>query len=136
MVDLPVKLTVSFMILMLMVPAIGMLVDDVDRESSLSGLRSEARSVSDCMSRAYYSGEGSFASVRYDIEYGKSLRIGGDGPDGMSIRLCVDGDIREVMYLDNPPVVLTGGEMEISGSGRIMFRSVSIDGSQYLEVVR
>lgn len=121
-IDLPIKLAVCFLILGLMVPVVMDTVQDADDEMSLYELRREASSLEDAIQRAYSTG--SVVSHETDIPYGQSLEIGGDGGDGYTIRLCVDGEVVESVFISNPTVKVIGGTTVLTGRN-----AVTLDGS-------
>ena len=112
--DLPVKLAVCFLILGLMVPVLMQSVDYADDEISSDTIRMEASDLKKALVKAYYSG-GTIIRVDMHLDPGHALAVGGDGGDGYSIRMIIDG--REIgrEYLDRPVFAVIGSESVISG---------------------
>lgn len=121
-IDMPIKLAVCFLILGLMVPVVMDAVEDADDEMSLYDLRREASSLEDAIQRAYSTG--SVVTHETDIPFGQSLEVGGEGGDSYTIRLCVDGETVESVFISNPTVKVIGGITVLTGRG-----VVTLDGS-------
>lgn len=113
MIGLPVRLTVCFLILGLMVPAVLDITDTAMDEISLKDLREQASVLEDAMQRAYSSGE--IVSVRLDIPMDQSLAVGGLRGDAFSIRLMSDGETVDTVLTTNPTVPVTSGETVMKG---------------------
>lgn len=118
MIGLPVRLTVCFLILGLMVPVVLDSTEDARDELSVTELREQASLLEDAMQRAYSSGQ--IVSVRMDIPFGQSLEVGGTGWDTNSIRLVSDGEMVDSVLTTNPTVPVTGGMVRISGDALVV----------------
>lgn len=112
--DLPVKLAVCFLILGLMVPVLMQSVDYADEEISSDTIRMEASDLKKALVKAYYSG-GTIIRVDMHLDPGHALAVGGDGGDGYSIRMIIDGRKIGREYLDRPVFAVIGSESVISG---------------------
>ena len=133
-VGLPLRLAMTFLILSISVPAVMYMVDDLQEDSDLSLLRYESTRLSDTMTTAYYSGEGSVQTISVSIKYNSSLVIGGEGKDAFCISILVDNQEKEKHYLERPSVRILNEQLHISGNRTLQCRCVSVDGVYGVEV--
>ncbi len=112
--SIPVKLMVCFLVIGLMTPILMDCVKTADEEIAVSGIRSEAIGLKDGITDAYYKG-GTTVFVDVSLEPGHALIVGGDGIDGYAIRLAIDGEVVDRLYLESPSVRVLGGELTIEG---------------------
>lgn len=109
-------------------PVVLNMADVAERGMEVSESVSEARTLADGISRAYYGGSGTTVTVSLSLPPGESLAIGGDGGDAYSIRILIDGEEREKIVLRNPSVEILGGETAISGDAVVSLRCEICDG--------
>ena len=116
-------------------PIVLNMADVAEHGMETSESMSEARTLADGVSRAYYGGSGTTVTVSLSLPAGESLAIGGDGGDAYSIRIFIDGEERERVLLQNPSVEILGGETEISGDAVVSLRCEVSEGVYGVRVV-
>ncbi len=116
-------------------PIVLNMADVAEHGMETSESMSEARTLADGISRAYYGGSGTTVTVSLSLPAGESLAIGGDGGDAYSIRILIDGEERERVLLQNPSVEILGGETEISGDAIVSLRCEVSEGVYGVRVV-
>ncbi len=116
-------------------PIVLNMADVAEHGMETSESMSEARTLADGVSRAYYGGSGTTVTVSLSLPAGESLAIGGDEGDAFSIRIFIDGEERERVLLQNPSVEILGGETEISGDAMVSLRCEICEGVYGVRVV-
>ncbi len=116
-------------------PIVLNMADVAEHGMETSESMSEARTLADGISRAYYGGSGTTVTVSLSLPSGESLAIGGDGGDAYSIRILIDGEERERILLQNPSVEILGGETVISGDAAVSLRCEVSEGIYGVRVV-
>ncbi len=132
---MPFKLAVAMLIIATVTPIVLNAVDVAEHGMETSESMSEARTLADGVSRAYYGGTGTTVTVSLSLPAGESLAIGGEGGDAYSIRIIIDGEERERVLLQNPSVEILGGEKEISGDAVVYLRCEIDDGAYGVRVL-
>lgn len=126
--DLPVKLAVCFLVIGLMTPLVVDAMDVAEEEISLNALRQGAEDLEADIVKAFRSGAGTTVTHHVSLPPGQSIAAGGEGPDSYTLRLCLDGEVVEAHYLDNPAVPVLNGETFISGQTSVKITCGIVDG--------
>ena len=127
MIGMPLKLMVSFLIISLVLPSVGMMVSEVREDLSSQDLDAETDRIVECIYRTYRSGTGATESVTVDIPPGGSILIGGTGIDSHTVRVCHEGEVVETIGLDRAPVRLSEALMELTGRCTVTFQCTETD---------
>lgn len=128
MIDLPVKLAVCFLVIGLMTPMVIDAMDDAEEEISLHALRQGAEDLEEEIVRAYRSGAGTTVTHDVSLPPGQSIAAGGGGADAYTLRLCLDGEVLEVHYLDNPSIPILCDEIVMAGQTSVRIACGVFDG--------
>lgn len=134
MVDFPVWLAVTFLILAIFVPVAISMLDNLEHDSATSAAKTEAEKVEDTVKKAYYSGVGSAYEVSVSLRGGSSLVFGGDGSDSYCISIMLDDTVAEKLYLQRPSVKFLGEPLCVMGNKTISVKCVIEDGTYGVEV--
>ena len=134
MIDLPIWLIVTFLILAVFVPVTVNMVGDLEKESSTSAAKAEAEKIEDAVKRTYYSGTGSTDTVHVSLSGGSCLILGGEGSDSYSISILLDDTVVEKIYLQRPSVKFLGDPVYIMGSKTVSVKCVIAEGTYGVEV--
>ena len=116
MIDLPIWLVVTFLILAIFVPVALHMVDDLGKESNAAYGKAEAGKIENVLKRTYYCGSGSTDTVSVSLSGGTCLVIGGDGSDSYCISVMIDDTVVEKIYLQKPSVKIIGGPVYVMGN--------------------
>ncbi len=127
MIGMPLKLTVSFLLIGLMLPMIAGMVSMVEEQSSDSAADYECAAVEDCIYRVFRSGSGSTETIHVDLGPKDWISLGGTGSDAYSIRLYCNGNLKKTVYLDRAPVQLSDEITDIAGSTDVTFACTSVN---------
>ncbi|MDR0509066.1 MAG: hypothetical protein LBG63_04520 [Candidatus Methanoplasma sp.] len=131
MVDFPMWLAVTLLILAIFVPvAIGM-VNDLKDDTAVLAAKAEADKIENMVKGAYYSGAGSADTVSVSLSGGSCLVIGGDGSDSYCISILIDDTVFEKMYLQRPSVRFLGDPVYIMGNNRTVSAECVIENGVY-----
>ena len=87
MLDLPLKLMVSVLIVGLMLPCMVTMVDRIQTESEVSDVVDCAMDLRRSMYQSYRDGPGCWRTVDVHIPTGYSLSVGGEGTEGYASRI-------------------------------------------------
>lgn len=131
---MPLKLMVSFLIISLTLPTVGMMVSEVREDMSSQDVAAETDLIEECIYRTYRSGLGATESVTVDIPSGRSILLGGTGVDAHTIRVCLDGEVVHTVSLDRAPVRLSEALMEFTGRCTMTFQCISTPDGLAVEV--
>jgi hypothetical protein len=133
-IDLPIWLVVTFLILAMFVPLTLNMVDDLENDSAASAARSEAEKIEDSVKRSYYSGIGSIDTVSVSISGGSCLILGGEGSDSYCISVLLDDTVAEKIYLQRPSVKFLGEPLYVMGERTLSVECVIEDGTYGVKV--
>lgn len=134
--SLPMKLTVAVLIVTVMTPlVVGMVGNAEDRISTLES-ETDARILSDGISRAFYGGVGTSVTVTLSIPVYESMEIGGGGADAYAIRLISGGVVRDRILIEKPAVPVLGEAQSFSGEVSLKITCVREDGTLGVTVER
>jgi len=122
MVDFPVWLAVTFLILAVFVPVAISMVDGLEKDSAASAAKAEAEKIGNTVKRTFYSGAGSTDTVSVSISGGSCLILGGEGSDSYCISILLGDTVVEKFYLQRPSVKFLGDPVYIMGN-----RTVSVE---------
>jgi hypothetical protein len=122
MVDFPIWLAVTFLILAIFVPVAIHLVDNMEEDSAASAAKAEADKIENTVKRTYYSGAGSSDKVSVSLSGGSCLVLGGEGSDSYCISILLDDTVVDKLYLERPSVKFLGDPLYIMGN-----RTISVD---------
>ncbi len=111
MVSLPLKLSISFLIIALMVPPILVVADNIHESMDEGDIRAEAELLSETVSKLGMKNLGSTIVIKMSIPKSGHMCIGGD--DGRIVRLYHDDDLIGRVILSTP---IVNDEVLISGS--------------------
>lgn len=125
--SIPVKLMVCFLVIGLMTPVLMDSVQRADDEISVSGIREDAIGLKDAVLKAYYEG-GTAVFADLSIEPGQALVVGGDGPERYVIRMAVNGEVVDSLYIDSPSVPVLNDELWLEGDMTVRIAAASEDG--------
>ena len=114
-ISLPIKLTVSILVIGLAVPIVLAMADNVMEQDTVMELEDCGRQLKDALTRTYYSGVGNSQSVQISVPAGGTLCVGGEGSERYAIRLLNDGEQVGRVYLDNPVFSVYGDVTALSG---------------------
>ena len=128
MIDLPIWLVVTFLILAVFVPVALHMVDDLGKDSAAAYGKSEAEKVENVIKRAYYSGAGSSDTVSVSLSGGTCLVIGGNGSDAYCITVLLDDTVVEKVYLQKPSVKIIGEPLYVMGKRTLSVECVMESG--------
>jgi hypothetical protein len=103
---MPVKLTVSFILIMVCVSTVSDIVPDARDGILIEDIESQADALRKFVSGMYYANSGESKTVYMSIPSGGYLAIGGDGPDAYRIRVVVDDVVRSMVFLDRPAIAV------------------------------
>jgi hypothetical protein len=134
MVDFPIWLAVTFLILAIFVPVALHMVDNLEEDSASSAAKAEANKIADTAKRVYYSGAGSADTVTVSLSGGSCLVLGGEGSDSYCISILLDDNIAEKFYLQRPSVKFVGDPVYLTGNRTISVECVIEDGVYGVEV--
>ena len=134
MVDFPVWLAVTFLILSVFVPVAVSMMNDLEHDSAASAAKSEAERIEDTVNRAYYSGAGSAYRVSVSLSGGSCLVLGGEGSDAYCISIMLDDTVAEKLYLQRPSVKFLGEPVYVMGNKTLSVRCVMENGVYGAEV--
>ena len=130
MVDFPVLLAVTFLILAIFVPiALGM-VSNLEHDSAASAAKAEAEKIENTAKKTYYSGIGSTDTVSVSVSGGSCLMIGGEGSDQYCISIMLGDTVAEKIYLERPSVKFLGDPVYIMGNKTISVKC-AVEGGAY-----
>jgi len=110
-ISLPIKLTVSFMIIALMVPGIMNTVDIINEDVETRQLVAAADILGDQIDRVGSKGPGYKVSLMLDIPDHGYLEIG--GAEGTAIRAMSEGHQVGRVFVSSP---VTGSTMSLGGA--------------------
>ncbi|MFA6803905.1 MAG: hypothetical protein WCR24_05380 [Candidatus Methanomethylophilaceae archaeon] len=131
--DLPLKLMVTMIILALSVPLIVEAVDNNEMDMMDFEMEQEVVKFKNAVSAVHYSGEGSSRTVELDIPPGCEIIIGGTGADAYSVRTFFEGEQISVYYFEKP-VVTIPIETIITSDCTLLLKSTYYDGRVGIEV--
>jgi len=134
MVDFPVWLAVTFLILSIFVPIAISMVGDLEHDSAASSAKAEAERIEDTVKKAYYSGAGSAAKVSVSLLGGSCLVIGGEGSDSYCISIMIDDNVAEKLYLQRPSVKFLGEPLYVMGNKTLSVKCIVENGVYGVEV--
>ena len=126
--SIPVKLMVCFLVIGLMMPVLMDSVQKADDEISVSGIREDAIGLKDAVLKAYYEG-GTAVFADLSIEPGQALVVGGDGPERYIIRMAVNGEVVDKLYIDSPSVPVLNDETWLEGDVTVRIAAAEEDGA-------
>ena len=124
MLNLPLKLMVSVLIVGLMLPCMVTMVDRIQTESEVSDAVDCAMDLRRSMYQSYRDGPGCWRTVDVHIPTGYSLSVGGDGTEGHAIRIIREGHVVDRIYIEGPVFPVYGPEQSISGTTQIRLEPV------------
>ena len=134
MIDLPILLVVTFLILAVFVPvAVGM-ADGFEKDSAASAAKAEAERIGDTVKRVYYSGAGSTGKVSVSLSGGTCLVLGGDGSDSYCISILADDTVSEKLYLQRPSVKFLGEPLYVTGNRTVLAECIIENGDYGVRV--
>jgi len=122
MMDFPVWLAVTFLILAIFVPVALSMVDGLEKDSAASAAKAEAERIENSVKRTYYSGIGSMDTVSVSLSGRSCLVVGGEGSDSYCISIMHDDAVFEKLYLQRPSVKFLGDPLYVTGN-----RTVSVE---------
>lgn len=122
-IDLPLKLMVSVLIIGMMLPTTIALTDRMMDEVDVQEIESCAESLKRDLVRTYYDGIGGSRTVTLNIPTGYSMAIGGENEEYV-IRMMENGEIISRMYLDSPPFPIVGGELILENNCVLSMKAV------------
>lgn len=99
-ISLPIKLTVSFLIISLMVPPMVMAVENIQQDIDRREMSSAAEHLADWIDRTGTKGSGYLTHMDLSIPSGGYLMIGGN--EGYVIRIFVGDNQVDRVILDSP----------------------------------
>jgi hypothetical protein len=114
-IDLPIWLVVTFLILAVFVPVALNMMDNLEKDSVTSAAKAEAGRIEDTIKGAYYSGAGSTDTVSVSLSGGSCLVLGGEGSDSYCITILLDDVVIEKLYLQRPSVRFLGDPQYVMG---------------------
>lgn len=125
--SLPIKLTVSFLIISLMVPPMMTLVDNIQDEIDTEEISFVAEDLKDAVSRTYGKSPSYRTHVELEIPSGCHLEVGGS--EGMVIRMFVDdehvGNVAMNVRILSESVLYGAVLLELSnGDGGVVVREL------------
>ena len=106
MLSMPVKLTVSFILIMVCVSTVSDIVPEAEDGIVMAQMESKAGDLHRYVSGMYYSNSGEAKTVYMSIPSSGCLMIGGEGSDAYRIRIVVDDEVRSVVFLDRPAIAV------------------------------
>lgn len=127
-IGLPIKLTISFMILALMVPPILSSVENIQENMEHERSSECADELANALNSLGTKGPGYRIWHQFDIPDNISLAVGGD--DGHIIRILYDGETIDTLLLNRPVI---GTETVLSGPV-ILEMSITSDGVSVREI--
>ena len=125
---LPLKLAVAMLVMAAMVPLVAGMVSTAEDSLSSADAQSDAESLADAASRAYYGGEGTSVAVSVSLQSGQSILMGGDGGLEYVLRITDGGEEVSRVYITAPAVPVLGGVTEVSGDALVTFTCATVDG--------
>ena len=128
MVDFPVWLAVTFLILAIFVPVAISMVDGLEKESTASAAKAEAEKIGNTVKKTYYSGAGSADTVNVSLSGGSCLMLGGEGSDSYCISIMLCDTVVEKSYLQRPSVKFLGDPLYVMGNRTISVECIIEDG--------
>ena len=128
MVDFPVWLAVTFLILAIFVPVAISMVDGLEKESTASAAKAEAEKIGNTVKKTYYSGAGSADTVNVSLSGGSCLMLGGEGSDSYCISIMLGDTVVEKSYLQRPSVKFLGDPLYVMGNRTISVECTIEDG--------
>ena len=131
--DLPIKLMITMIILALSVPLIAEAIEDNEIDMMNSEMEQEISKLKNAVSAVHYSGEGSSRTVDLKIPAGCEIMIGGTGTDAYSIRTFFEGKQMFTSYFEKP-VVMIPCETLITSGCTLLLKSTYYDGRAGIEV--
>lgn len=134
MIDLPIWLVVTFLILAVFVPVAMSMTDDLQEDSAVSAARAEAGKIENAVKEAYYSGDGSGDTVTVSLSGGTCLLLGGEGPDSYCISIMRDDTVVEKLYLQRPSVKFLGDTLYVLGDRTLSVECTASDSTYGVEV--
>jgi len=134
MVDFPVWLAVTFLILAIFVPVAMNMVGGLEKDSAASAAKAEAEKIERSVGKAYYSGIGSTDAFGVSVSGGSCLVVGGEGSDSYCITILLNDSVVEKLYLQRPSVKLLGDPVYITGNRTISVECVIEDGTYGVKV--
>ena len=133
MIGMPVRLSVTFLILAITVPLLMGLTDDFREDVEASDLAVQADIISETAEKAYYAGIGSAFTANISIDHNSRLIIGGEGSDAYAIRM-ICGDKETGKIIMDRPLVKISNEISVSGVNVLMFTCVQDGNGSAVEV--
>lgn len=115
---MPVKLSVSFLLIALCLSVVSEIVPDAEHEMLSDEVMAEAERLRDHISSTYYSSIGDSKTVWMSVPVRGTIVVGGEGIDSHIIRAMVDGEVIGRLFLDNPMVAVIG-ECILEGDGAV-----------------
>ncbi|MCL2334039.1 MAG: hypothetical protein FWC52_04530 [Candidatus Methanoplasma sp.] len=134
MIDLPIWLVVTFLILAVFVPVALNMMGDLQEDSAVSAARAESEKIEDAVKRTYYSGAGSTDTVSISLSGGMCLLLGGEGSDSYCISIMHDDTVVEKNYLQRPSVKFLGDPLYVMGNRTLSIECVIVGGVYGVEV--
>ena len=134
MVDFPVWLAVTFLILAVFVPVALHMVSDLEHDSSASAAKAEAEKIQNSVKKTYYSGIGSTDIVSVSVSGGSCLVLGGEGSDMYCISILLGDDVADKLYLQRPSVRFLGDPVCVTGNRTLSVECMMVDGAYGVEV--
>lgn len=130
---MPVRLTVIFLILALTVPVMVGFIEDFRKETEVSDLLVQAKTVSDTAKKTYYAGIGGVFTADVSINYNCRLDIGGESSDAYEIKLIYSDAEAGKVIMDRPPVKIAE-PISITGTHTLRFECISCDNGTAVKV--
>lgn len=130
---MPIRLTVVFLILALIVPVAVGFIGDFRKDTEVSDLLIQAKTVSNTAKKTYYAGIGGVFTADVSIGTGCRLDIGGEGSDAYEIRMVYSDEEVGRVFMERPPVRFAE-PVSVSGILTLEFECVSCDGGAAVRV--
>lgn len=134
MIDLPIKLAVSFLIIGMMVPTLISLTDDVQEKAESTDLQRVCEDIEEHLTGAYFSGNGNMSTMTIDVPAGKRIVIGGQGTDAYILRMFSNGEPVGRHIMDSPWIRVICDETVLEGNVAMTMMSVTDSMGQGVEV--
>lgn len=122
--SIPVKLTVSFILVALCVSTVSTMVPQTEEDLIIESLKEDGDMLKDYAIATYHSSTGDRRTIHVSIPAHCAVMMGGDGTDMHVIRLLMDGETVHRIYLDNPLVSIVG---DVTIEGDMMVSMVRTD---------
>ena len=132
--SLPIKMTVAFLILSIFIPVLTGMIGDLEENNDNESVTTEAKKISDAMSKTYYAGIGGNCTVNVTIDYNCHITLGGEDSKAYSIGIFVlDKEVNR-LYLERPSVKIIGDGLDVSGNRTLLIECVKLNGLYGVEV--